>query len=101
MSNEHTYHHPDHLQFADDMAEADLDVRHYRGRFYWAGPAVVVDDLQDALGATRVHCQWEQMGIGWVVYPRAYDHDVHEGLDGDANCSARKAPIGRATPNAC
>jgi hypothetical protein len=38
-----------------------------------------MDDLQDVLGATRVSCQRDQCGRGWVVYPRAYDHD----LDGD------------------
>lgn len=82
MSDEDSYRHPDYLQFAQDMGEAGLDVRHYRGRFHWAGPAVVVDDLQDALSATRVRCQWDQMGLGWVVYPRAYDHDVDDTLEG-------------------
>jgi hypothetical protein len=37
-----------------------------------------VDDLQDALGATRVRCQWDQFGRGWVVYPRAYDTDLDD-----------------------
>jgi hypothetical protein len=73
--DEHDYRNPDHLRFVDDMGDAGLDVRRYRGRFHWAGPAVVVDDLQDALSATKVRCQWDQMGLGWVVYPRAYDHD--------------------------
>ena len=54
-----------------------------RGRFFWTGPAVVVDDLQDALSATRVSCQWDSMGRGWVVYPRAYDHDADPALDSD------------------
>jgi hypothetical protein len=31
-----------------------------------------VDDLQEALGVTTVHCQWDHMGLGWIVYPRAY-----------------------------
>jgi hypothetical protein len=66
--------HPDHLRFIDDMEEAGLDMQDYRGRFFWRGPAVVVDDLQQALGATKVPCQWDNMGRGWVVYPKAYDH---------------------------
>ena len=78
MSSEHTYTNADHLRFAADMEDAGIDVRHYRSRFFWRGPAVVVDDLQDALGATRVRCQWDQFGRGWVVYPRAYDTDLDD-----------------------
>jgi hypothetical protein len=68
----HVWGHPDHATFASEMRAAGLQVRRYRGRFYWEGPAVVVDDLQDALGVTTVHCQWDQMGLGWVVYPRVH-----------------------------
>jgi hypothetical protein len=74
MEAPYEYQHPDHVQFVEDMEETGLDVRHYRGRFFWRGPAVVVDDLQDALGATEVPCQWDNMGRGWVVYPKAHDH---------------------------
>lgn len=72
MNMEYEYEDPDHLRFVEDMEEAGLDVQHYRGRFFWEGPAVQVDDLQDALGATKVHCQWDNLGLGWIVYPRAY-----------------------------
>jgi hypothetical protein len=68
--------HPDHLKFIEDMKEAELDVQDNRGRFFWRGPAVVVNDLQQALGATKVACQWDNMGRGWVVYPRAYDYEA-------------------------
>jgi hypothetical protein len=68
---------PDHKHFVDDMEEAVLEVRHYRGRFFWEGPAVVVDDLQDALGSTEVRCQWDNMGMGWVVYPREHGARSH------------------------
>jgi hypothetical protein len=78
MGEEVNYQHPDHLRFVEDMEEAGLDVRHYRGRYFWSGPSVVVDDLQDALGTTGVRCQWDQMGLGWVVYPKAYDHDLED-----------------------
>ena len=83
MSHDHHFRHLDHLRFVEDMEEAGLDVRQYRGRFFWTGPAVVVDDLQDALSATNVRCQWDNMGRGWVVYPRAYDHDTDPALDSD------------------
>ncbi len=72
MSMEYEYDDPDHLRFVEDMEEAGLEVEHYRGRFFWEGPSVQVDDLQDALGATKVRCQWDNLGLGWVVYPRAY-----------------------------
>ena len=72
MSMEYEYVDPDHLGFIEDMEEAGLEVEHYRGRFFWEGPAVRVDDLQDALGVTKVRCQWDNMGRGWIVYPRAY-----------------------------
>lgn len=61
------------IQFVDDMQAAGLDVEAYHGRFWWSGPAVRVDDLQDALSATKIPCQWDQMGLGYVVYPRAAD----------------------------
>ncbi len=66
------YDEADHVQFIEDMEEAGLEVRHYRGRYYWEGPAAAVDDLQDALGATRIRCQWDNLGRGWIVYPKAY-----------------------------
>ncbi len=56
--------------FIEDMETAGLDVIHYRGRFYYEGPAVIVSDLQDALGETKVKCQWDNMGFDWVVYPK-------------------------------
>jgi hypothetical protein len=70
VSDEHNYTNADYLQFVEDMEEAGLEVRHYRGRFFWEGPAVVVSDLQEARGATEVACQWDNMGLDWIVYPR-------------------------------
>lgn len=58
-------------QFCRDMRyEASLDPYHYRGRFFWEGPAVNVDSLQDALSYTKVPCQYDSMGLGYVVYPK-------------------------------
>ena len=64
---------PDAVQFVKDMQNAGLEVEHYRGRFYWEGPAVRVDDLQDAMSETKVRLQWDSMGRGYIVYPRASD----------------------------
>jgi len=64
--------HPDHSRFAADMDRAGLEVRHYPGRFFWHGPAVVVSNRDRANFATAVACQWDQMGLDWIVYPQAY-----------------------------
>jgi hypothetical protein len=58
-----------HKRFVADMQTAGLEVEHYHGRYFWEGPAVRVRDLQDALSETRVKCQWDQMGRGYIVYP--------------------------------
>ncbi len=60
----------DLCRFVEDMRAAGLKVRYYRGRFRWRGPAVAVADLQEALGATQVRCQWDHLGLDKVVYPR-------------------------------
>lgn len=65
------YSNPQHIRFVKDMLKAGLKPYHYRGRFYWQGPAVNVDDLQDAMSETRVKVQWDNMGQGFVVYPVA------------------------------
>jgi hypothetical protein len=72
----HAYSRRDAVQFVRDMEAAGLEVWHYRGRFYWEGPAVTVDDLQKALYATKVPCQWDSMGRDWVVYPKSGDPGV-------------------------
>ena len=70
------YSEPEHRQFCLDMAAAQLPVTHSDGRFYWSGPSVIVDDLQDVLGATKVKCVWDELDSRFVVYPRAYSHEA-------------------------
>lgn len=60
----------DLMRFMRDMKRAGLRIQEYHGRWYWHGPAVVADGLQDVLSRTRVPCQWDSMGRGVVVYPR-------------------------------
>ena len=67
------YSDPDCRTFVHDMEAVGLEPFHYNGRYFWEGPAVSVDDLQDALGATRIKCQFDALGLGFVVYPRASD----------------------------
>ena len=64
------YANKNYMQFIKDMQAADLIVWHYRGRFYYEGPAVSVNDIQDALSHTKVKCQYDSLGLGFVVYPK-------------------------------
>jgi hypothetical protein len=64
------YTKPEHRKFVDDMKAAGLEVRDYEGRNFYRGPAVDVDDIQDALSKTTVKCHWDHLGQGFVVYPR-------------------------------
>jgi hypothetical protein len=59
----------DLCRFMLDMRRAGVRLRYYRGRYFWRGPAAFVDNLQQALRATSVRCQWDHMGLGFVVYP--------------------------------
>ena len=67
------YSNKDCVRFVKDMEKAGLKVEHYRGRNFWVGPAVRVDAQQDVLSETKVKCQWDNMGKGWIVYPKASD----------------------------
>lgn len=60
----------DICRFMRDMRRAGIRVRYYRGRYYWTGPAADVDSIDEALQATKVQCRWDNMGKGYVVYPR-------------------------------
>lgn len=60
----------DIVMFMDDMLKVGLRTMHYEGRYWWKGPAVAVASVEDALSHTRVPCQWDQLGEGWVVYPK-------------------------------
>jgi hypothetical protein len=59
-------------RFMRDMKRAGYKMQWYQGRFWWNGPAVETGngvDLQDILGATKVKCQWDNMGLDLIVYP--------------------------------
>jgi len=60
------------------MKSEGIKVYHYKGRFYWEGPAVNVDNIKDALSATKVKCQWDRLGLGYVVYPVASDEGINQ-----------------------
>lgn len=70
------YSDRDCAQFVADMEELGLEPFHYRGRFYWEGPAVATDDdhdMQDIIRATTVRLQSDDLGRGRVVYPVSSD----------------------------
>lgn len=56
--------------FREDMANAGLEVIEYKGRYFYEGPAVIVSNIQEAIRATQVDVQWDNMGKDFVVYPR-------------------------------
>ncbi len=63
-------------QFVKDMEDAGFEVEHYRGRWYWTGPAVRTDErngptLQEVHAATKIKCQRDNMAFDWIVYPVA------------------------------
>lgn len=67
---------PEHKKFVKDMEKAGLEVSLYHGRFFWHGPSVHVDDLQEALSRTKIKCQWDNLGRGFVVYPKVTDYTL-------------------------
>lgn len=73
MSEVKKYTERNCIKFVKDMKKAGLEPYHYHGRYYWHGPAVTVKNVQLAFSATKVPCQYDQMGLGYVVYPRASD----------------------------
>ncbi len=55
------------------MEKAGREVENYRGRNFYNGPAVRVDEseLQGVIRKTRVKIQWDTMGkTGIIIYPR-------------------------------
>jgi len=57
-------------KFVKDMTDAGLSPYHYHGRYYYHGPAVNCQSWLEAMRSTRVNCTYDQMGKGFVVYPR-------------------------------
>jgi hypothetical protein len=68
---------PRFQKFQDDMVKAGFNVRPYHGRFFYHGPAVETGgrsgdnpELDDVIRATKVKVQWDELGLGQIVYPR-------------------------------
>ena len=58
-------------KFAEECKAAGFEVEHYRGRFYWEGPAVRCEnvDYQTVCRATSMPLQSDSMGLGIIMYP--------------------------------
>jgi len=64
------YENKKYEKFRRDCEGEGLEVWHYRGRYFYEGPAVSVPDIQDAIRATTVKVQWDNLGLDYVVYPK-------------------------------
>lgn len=64
---------PTYKQFVEDMTAAGLNLVEHKGRKFFFGPAVVVDNVTDVITKTKVDCTWYETGSQWVVHPRTED----------------------------
>jgi hypothetical protein len=59
-------------KFVEECETAGYEVRHYRGRSFWEGPAVRCDnqdEYHDVVRATTMRLQNDSLGYGYIVYP--------------------------------
>jgi hypothetical protein len=59
-------------KFVAECEAAGFEVEHYKGRFWWEGPAVRVKGDKEYLKvvrATTVNIQNDDMGKGMIIYP--------------------------------
>lgn len=67
--------------FVEELEEAGIPVEHYRGRWYWTGPAARAanqDEADEIIRATTVKLQRDQLGLGWIFYPVAKGELIEE-----------------------
>lgn len=67
------YDNPVCTAFVAEVESKGFEVEHYRGRFFWEGPAVRCDisDYPRLVRATSMTLQHDSMGLGMIVYPVA------------------------------
>jgi hypothetical protein len=60
-------------QFVKDMEKAGIEYEEYHGRYFYHGPAVKTKKgfptLEDIIRSTKVKLQWDNLGLGHIVYP--------------------------------
>ena len=75
------YDNEDCNQFVRDMEDIGMITRNYHGRNFYEGPAISCDNIQDVLSKTEVPCQWDQLGKGFIVYPKSCGKMIREADD--------------------
>jgi hypothetical protein len=68
-----TYKMERYNRFWDEVRSLGREPYHYQGRNHFRGPAANVssyDEIQDIVRKTSMPLQWDNMGLGWVVYPK-------------------------------
>ena len=71
------YENEDCRRFVADMEKAGITAHHYTGRYFWAGPAVIIDGKnRDKIARlTSVTLQQDDFGTGLVIYPVSHGGD--------------------------
>jgi hypothetical protein len=69
------YTNPNHRQFCIDMFNTGLSIFHYEGEYYWSGPAVKFNSVDEVFALTKVPCIWDTFGESFVVYPTTYSKE--------------------------
>lgn len=64
------YEEERYKQFCVDMAKNSLSIRHYNGRNFYSGPAVVWHNVSDIKEKTSILLQWDNMGKDYIIYPK-------------------------------
>jgi hypothetical protein len=65
------YKLPAYQKFVEECEAAGFEVRHYNGRNFFSGPAVVHTDVQAVIRVTSVPVQWDNMGkTDYIIYPK-------------------------------
>jgi hypothetical protein len=62
-----------HKQFIKEVEEIGYEISLYHGRNFFHGPCIKGNDLQNMIRATSVQCNWDSLGLGFVVYPEISD----------------------------
>jgi hypothetical protein len=56
-----------------EKAIEDLDIegelRDYKGRMFYHGPAIECDSIDEITRYTTCRCNWDNLGKGYIVYP--------------------------------
>lgn len=65
------YKQKNYNQFTKDLENAGYEVSDYNGRYFYHGPAVSCEknEFQNIVRKTSVRLQWDQLGLGIIVYP--------------------------------